>query len=86
MSRFEHQRIRGSLWTRGRVGTAVGAALILVLFIRFAVIRWFLAISVVIGVVIAAIIHWYYEHKPITAPDEDKIVLHLNDDEPPRKD
>ncbi len=85
MSRFENDRIRGSLWTKGRTGTVIGAAIILVLIIRVPVIRWFLGISVVIGVVMAAAIHWYFEHKPITSPDEDKIVLHLNDDEPPRK-
>jgi hypothetical protein len=44
-------------------------------------IRWFLAIAVVIGIAMAGLIHWYNERTPVKVTEE-KVVLHLNDDEP----
>ena len=83
MPRFAHQRIRGSLWSRGPLGIGVGAAVIILLLVRYSAVRWFLAISAVIGVVIAFGLRWYHQRVPIKDPHEDKVVLHLNDDEPP---
>ncbi|HUO59876.1 MAG TPA: hypothetical protein VMU24_04350 [Candidatus Acidoferrales bacterium] len=85
MTRFPHQRIQGSLWIRGPFGIAVGVAVIALLLVRYSAIRWFLGISVVIGVVIALGLHWYHERVPVKDPEEDKAVLHLNDDEPRRE-
>jgi len=85
MSRFAHERIRGSLWGRGPMGFAAGAAIIIVLLVRYSAIRWFLGISVVIGVVIALGLRWYHQRVPVKDPGEDKVVLHLNDDEPPQQ-
>jgi hypothetical protein len=85
MSRFANERIRGSLWGRGPVGMAAGVAVIVLLLVRYSAIRWFLGISVVIGVVIALGLSWYHQRVPIKDPHEDKVVLHLNDDEPPEE-
>ena len=85
MTRFPQQRIQGSLWIRGRIGIAAGAAVILLLLVRYSAIRWFLGISVMIGVVIALGLRWYHQRVPVKDPREDKVVLHLNDDEPPQE-
>jgi hypothetical protein len=42
---------------------------------------WFLLISVVIGVVMAFVIRWWNERRPVKAEDEEGIRLHLTDDE-----
>lgn len=80
---FSKDRIRGSLWGRGRGGFLAGALVILILLIWVPAIRWFLGISVVIGLAMAAIIHWYNERTPIKTEPKDQIVLHLNDDDEP---
>ncbi len=82
--KFSHERVQGSLWTKGRAGMIAGAAIIAILLIKVPVIRWFLAIAVLIGLVLVPLIRWYYESHPVKSPEEDKIVLHLNDDEPPK--
>ena len=46
---------------------------------------WFLLISAVIGVVMALIIRWWNERRPVKAEDEEGIRLHLMDDEPEKK-
>jgi uncharacterized membrane protein YedE/YeeE len=56
-----------------------GAAIITVLVIRVPVVRWFLAIALVIGVVLVPLIRWWHDSHPVKDPDEDKIKLHLND-------
>ena len=71
--------MQGSLWTKGRAGMIAGAAIIAVLVIRVPVIRWFLAIAFVIGVVLVPLIRWWHDRHPVKDPDEDKIKLHLND-------
>lgn len=45
---------------------------------------WFLLISVVIGVLMAMVIRWWNERRPIKAEDEEGIRLHLTDDGPPK--
>ena len=81
MTQFAHERIRGSLWARGTMGIIVGGVVVLGLLVWVPAIRWFLAIAAVIGLAMAAIIHWYNEHTPVKVR-EDKVVLHLNDEEP----
>jgi len=56
-----------------------GAAIIGILIVRVPVVRWFLGIAVVIGLVLVPLIQWWHEKHPVKDPDEDKIVLHLND-------
>jgi hypothetical protein len=87
MTRYAQERIRGSLWSNGILGMVAGGVMVVGLLIMVPPIRWFLAIAVVIGLGMAGIIHWYNEHVPVKV-DEDKIVLHLNDDTPlpPMKD
>jgi hypothetical protein len=46
---------------------------------------WFLLISVVIGVVMALVIRWWNERRPVKAEDEEGIRLHLMDDDGPPK-
>jgi uncharacterized membrane protein YedE/YeeE len=71
--------MQGSLWTKGRAGMIGGAAIIAILIIRVPVVRWFLAIALVIGVVMVPLIRWWHDSHPVKDPDEDKIKLHLND-------
>lgn len=56
-----------------------GAAIIAILIIRVPVVRWFLAIALVIGVVLVPLIRWWHDRHPVKDPEEDKIKLHLND-------
>lgn len=81
MTNFAHDRMEGSLWTKGKIGAVAGALLIAVLLIWVPAIRWFLIISVVLGLGIAGILRWYHSRVPVKDPEEDKIVLHLNDDD-----
>jgi uncharacterized membrane protein YedE/YeeE len=46
---------------------------------------WFLLISVVIGVVMAFVIRWWNERRPVKAEDQEGIRLHLSDDDGPQK-
>jgi len=46
------------------------------------VIRWFLAISVVVGLGMAGIIHWWNEHHEVKPERQAEIRLGLMDDEP----
>lgn len=71
--------MQGSLWTKGRAGLIAGAAIIAILIIRVPVVRWFLAIALVIGVVLVPLIRWWHDRHPVKDPEEDKIKLHLND-------
>ena len=56
-----------------------GASIIGILVVKLAVVRWFLAIALVIGLVMVPLIRWYHDKFPVKDPDEDKIRLHLND-------
>jgi Na+-translocating ferredoxin:NAD+ oxidoreductase RnfD subunit len=77
-------RVQGSLWTKGKVGIILGTIVIIGLLIWVPVIRWFLAISVVVGLIMAAIIHWWNEHHAVKPEDEGEIRLGLMDDEKKR--
>ncbi|HEU5402646.1 MAG TPA: hypothetical protein VFU86_14890 [Terriglobales bacterium] len=74
-------RVQGSLWTKGKVGIILGGIVILGLLIWVPVIRWFLAISAVVGLVMAGIIHWWNEHHEVKPETEGEIRLGLMDDE-----
>jgi len=84
MARFAHKRIQGSLWGRGIGGMLVGGVTLVVLLVFVPGIRMFAAISVVIGVAAAAVLYLYNKYVPVRDPEEDQVVLHLNDDPPPR--
>jgi len=75
-------RIHGSLWSRGRAGVIIGGIIIVGLLIWVPVIRWFLAISVVVGLGMAGIIHWWNEHHEVKPEKQAEIRLGLMDDEP----
>ena len=84
MERYK-PRIAGSLWSKGVVGILFGGIILVGLLIWVPAIRWFLGISVVIGVLMAAVIHWWNEHRPVEKEPEAEIRLHLLDDENDRK-
>ena len=77
MPDFPQDRIRGSLWGRGRAGIVAGAVVIALLLYWVPAIRWFLGISVVLGLAMAALIGWWNTRRPVKDPEEEKIVLHL---------
>ncbi len=79
MTRFAQKRIQGSLWTKGRAGMIAGAAIIAFLIIRVPVVRWFLLIAAIIGVILVPGIRWYHAKFPVKDPEQDQIKLHLND-------
>ena len=74
-------RLEGSLWNKGLMGLLFGGIILAGLLIWVPAIRWFLAISVVIGLVMAGVIHWWNEHRPIKTEPEGEIRLHLTDDD-----
>jgi hypothetical protein len=75
-------RIQGSLWSKGRAGIIIGGAIIVGLLVWVPVIRWFLAISVVVGLGMAGFIHWWNEHHEVKPERQAEIRLGLMDDEP----
>ena len=75
------ERIKGSLWTKGTFGLVAGGAIIVGLLIWVPAVRWFLGISVVIGLAMAGIIHWWNEHHAVKTEDEEQIRLGLLDDD-----
>ena len=78
-------RVEGSLWTKGKMGIILGAIVILGLLIWVPVMRWFLAISIVVGLVMAGIIRWWNEHHEVKPETEGEIRLGLlDDDEKPK--
>jgi hypothetical protein len=74
-------RIEGSLWSRGKTGIILGGIIVIGLLIWVPVIRWFLAISVVVGLAMAGIIHWWNAHHEVKPETEGEIRLGLMDDE-----
>ncbi|MGE5110753.1 MAG: hypothetical protein ACM3JB_07855 [Acidobacteriaceae bacterium] len=74
-------RVEGSLWTKGNSGIILGGIVVVGLLVWVPVIRWFLVISVVVGLVMAGIIRWWNEHHEVKPEDEGKIRLGLMDDE-----
>ena len=81
MTRSADERIRGSLWSNGVLGAAIGAVVVVGLLVFVPAIRWFLAVTVVLGAAMAVIMRWYYARVPAKLDVKDQIVLHLNDDD-----
>lgn len=73
--------IQGSLWSKGKAGIILGGIVVVGLLIWYPVIRWFLGISVVIGLAMAGIIHWWNEHHQVKPETEGEIRLGLMDDD-----
>ena len=74
-------RLAGSLWNKGVIGIVFGGIILIGLLVWVPAIRWFLAISVVIGLVMAGVIHWWNEHRPVKEAPGAEIRLHLLDDD-----
>ncbi len=81
MHRHPHARLEGSLWGKGKGGILTGALVIVILLIFVPAIRWFLLISVPIGIAMFLVIHWYNSRVPVKDPNEAEIRLHLDDDQ-----
>jgi Na+-translocating ferredoxin:NAD+ oxidoreductase RnfD subunit len=78
-------KISGSLWSKGFVGILAGAIIVVGLLIWVLAIRWFFAIAVVIGLLMAAVIHWWNEHHEVKLEDEGEIRLGLLDEDEKKK-
>ncbi len=74
-------KISGSLWSKGVIGIVAGAVIVLGLLIWVPAIRWFFAIAVLIGLLMAGVIHWWNEHHEVKLEEEGEIRLGLLDDE-----
>lgn len=74
-------KISGSLWSKGLVGILAGGVIVVGLLIWVPAIRWFFAIALAIGVVMAGIIHWWNEHHEVKLEEQGEIRLGLLDDD-----
>ncbi len=75
-------RISGSLWSKGLVGILAGGVIVLGLLIWIPAIRWFFGIALVIGLVMAGIIHWWNEHHEVKLEEQEgELRLGLMDDD-----
>jgi hypothetical protein len=64
---------------KGSTGLIVAVAVVVALLIGFPAYRWFLAISIGIGVVVAAILFLWHKLRPVRPEDvEDKRPLKLD--------
>jgi hypothetical protein len=55
---------------RGPTSLIIVLVLVVIVLLAFPTSRWFLAISVGIGVVVAAILYLWPKYKPVTAEDQ----------------
>lgn len=63
---------------KGPAGLVIAIGVVLAVLIGFPAYRWFLAISVLIGVVVAAILYFWHKLRPVREEDvEDKRPLKL---------
>jgi len=60
---------RGRFSFRGKTGLIAAAAIVVVLLVGLPAYRWFFAISVLIALVVAAVLHFWYKYKPIKEAD-----------------
>lgn len=74
----EHGRMR-RLPLKGVGGLVFTAAILALGVVYVPVFRWFLAIAIPIGVVIALMLHLWHKHTPVPQPEDKKKVLHLDD-------
>ena len=56
----------------------IGAAIAVILVILVPAARWFIAISVAVGLLIAVILHFWHKYKPIKPEDVDNRPLKLD--------
>jgi hypothetical protein len=74
----EHGTMR-RLPLKGMGGLVFTAAVVAVAVVYVPVFRWFLAIAIPIGIVIALALHFWHKRAPVSEPENKKKVLHLDD-------
>ena len=63
---------------KGPAGLIVAIAVVLAVLVAFPAYRWFLGISILIGVIVAAILFFWHKLRPVREEDvEDKRPLKL---------
>ena len=70
MRRLPLKGVGGLVFTAGMVALAV---------VYVPVLRWFLAIAIPIGIVIALVLQFWHKRAPVAEPENKKRVLHLDD-------
>jgi hypothetical protein len=64
---------------KGVGGLVFTAGIVVLAVVYVPVFRWFLAIAIPIGVIIALALRFWHKRAPITEPENRKKVLHLDD-------
>jgi hypothetical protein len=64
---------------KGVGGLVFTAGILLLAVVYVPVFRWFLAIAIPVGVIIALALRFWHKRAPITEPENKKKVLHLDD-------
>jgi len=59
--------------SKGGIALAVIAAIIAALMVFYPAVRWFVLISLAIGLVVTLLLRVYYKHKPVKMQEHDKI-------------
>jgi hypothetical protein len=84
---MENEKSERSAWVKGGVRLGLLVIVLAGIYVGMPQARpyviatvWFVLVSVVIGVVMAGIIHWWNERRPVTLEDEEGIRLNLNDE------
>ncbi len=75
---LEHGTIR-RLPLKGVGGLVFTAAVVVLAVVYVPVFRWFLAIAIPIGVIVALALHFWHKRTPVSEPENKKKVLHLDD-------
>lgn len=88
MTELDAERKARSSWVKGGFRIGLLVAVLIGVYVGMPEARpyvigtmWFLAISVVIGVIIAMVLRWWNERRPVKTKEEEGIRLHLMDDE-----
>jgi uncharacterized membrane protein len=74
----EHGTMR-RLPLRGISGLVFTLGVVLIAVIYVPVLRWFLAIAIALGLLIALGLHFWHKHAPLPEPKDQKKVLNLED-------
>jgi hypothetical protein len=74
----EHRTMR-RLPLKGVGGLVFTAGIVVLAVVYVPVFRWFLAIAIPVGVIIALALRFWHKRAPITEPENKKKVLHLDD-------
>jgi hypothetical protein len=64
---------------KGVGGLVFTAGILLLAVVYVPVFRWFLAIAIPVGLIIALALRFWHKRAPITEPENKKKVLHLDD-------